>query len=82
MKSIFVNQVGFLPRSQKKAVFNFQCDEFHVLDEKENVILVAEEDVANVGYKKIEKWLDEVYLEHFTKEAKNCFLYKIENANP
>ena len=42
MKSIFVNQVGYLPRSQKKAVFNFQCDEFHVLDEKENVIFTGE----------------------------------------
>lgn len=41
MKSIFINQVGFLPKSQKKAVLNFQCDEFHVLDEKENVIFTG-----------------------------------------
>ena len=40
------------------------------LDKNENVILVAEEDVANVSYDKLEKWLDEVYIPHFTKEAK------------
>ena len=40
------------------------------LDEDKNVILVAEEDVANVNYSKIEKWLDEVYIPHFTEEAK------------
>ena len=40
------------------------------LDEDDNVVLVAEEDVANVNYTKIEKWLDEVYIPHFTEEAK------------
>lgn len=39
-------------------------------DDKDNVILVAEEDIANVGYNKLEKWLDEVYIKHFTDAAK------------
>jgi len=40
------------------------------LDKNDNVILTAEEDVANVSYDKLEKWLDEVYIPHFTKSAK------------
>ena len=44
------------------------------LDSEENVILVAEEDIANVGYDKLEAWLDEVYIEHFTKEAKKLLV--------
>lgn len=44
------------------------------LDKNENVILVAEEDVANVNFNKIEKWLDEVYLAHFTEEAKKLLV--------
>ena len=44
------------------------------LDKNNNVILVAEEDVANVNYPKIKQWLDEVYLEHFTNEAKKLLV--------
>ena len=40
------------------------------LTEDDDVVLVAEDDVANVNYIKIEKWLDEVYMNHFTDEAK------------
>ena len=40
------------------------------LNEDDNVILVAEEDIANVGYDKIEEWLDEVYVPHLTDKAK------------
>ncbi|QFJ54468.1 glycoside hydrolase family 9 protein [Pseudobutyrivibrio xylanivorans] len=32
MKKIFVNQVGFLPKAEKKAVLNFNADEFTVKD--------------------------------------------------
>ena len=39
-----------------------------------DIILVAEEDVANVPYKKLEKWLDEVYMNSFTKEAKKLLV--------
>lgn len=42
--------------------------------ENQNIILVAEEDVANVSYKKLEKWLDEVYMKSFTKEAKKMLV--------
>ncbi|MBR3210925.1 MAG: DUF5011 domain-containing protein [Bacilli bacterium] len=44
------------------------------LDEKDNVILVAEEDVDNVNFTKIEKWLDEVYIPSFTEEAKKMLV--------
>ncbi len=44
------------------------------IDKNENVILVADEDVANVNFTKIEKWLDEVYLKHFTEEARNLLV--------
>lgn len=50
------------------------------LDANENVILVAEEDIANVGYDKLNKWLEEVYLKHFTKEAKK-YLVKSKFCN-
>lgn len=43
-------------------------------DADNNVILVAKEDVANINFSKIEKWLDEVYLPHFTEEAKNLMV--------
>ena len=39
-----------------------------------NIILVAEEEVANVPFKKIEKWLDEVYMKSFTKKAKKLLV--------
>ena len=45
-----------------------------------DVILVAEEDVANVNFTKLEKWLDEVYMNHFTDEAK-AMLVKSEFCN-
>ena len=44
------------------------------LTENDDVILVAEDDVANVNYIKIEKWLDEVYMNHFTDEAKRLLV--------
>ena len=53
---------------------------------KENdIILVAEEDVANVNYNRLDKWLDEVYMKSITKEAKKLLVkhkfckMKIEN---
>lgn len=45
------------------------------IDSNNNVILVQNEDISNVNFYKIDKWLDEVYLEHFTDEAKK-FLVK------
>ena len=50
------------------------------LTKNQDVILVAEEDVANVNFTKIEKWLDEVYIKHFTEEAK-AMLVKSEFCN-
>ena len=50
------------------------------LDENKNVILVAEEDIANVSYDKLEEWLDEVYIPHFTKKAQK-FLVKTKYCN-
>lgn len=44
------------------------------IDSSNNVILVADEDVANVNFSKLEKWLDEVYIEHFTDEAKKLLV--------
>lgn len=44
------------------------------IDGEDNVILVGEEDISNVNYTKIEKWLDEYYLEHFTSEAKKMLV--------
>ena len=44
------------------------------LDDKDNVIVVADEDVANVNFPKIEQWIDEVYLPHFTEEAKKLLV--------
>lgn len=40
------------------------------LDDKNNVILVSDEDVANVNYSKLDKWLDYYYnnLNEFTKK--------------
>ena len=35
-----------------------------------NVVLVSNNDVSNVNYTKIEKWLDEVYYKHLTKQRK------------
>ena len=44
------------------------------LDNNDNVVLVAEEDVANVNFTKIEKWLDEEYIPRFTDEAKKLLV--------
>ena len=44
------------------------------IDQNDNVILVAEEDVANVNFTKLEEWLDEVYMKHFTDAAKNLLV--------
>ncbi len=44
------------------------------LNDDNNVVLVAEEDVANVGYNKLEEWLDEVYIPHMTNEAKKLLV--------
>ncbi len=44
------------------------------LDANENVILVAEEDVANVSYDSLESWLDDYYMEHFTNDAKKLLV--------
>ncbi|MBR5952703.1 MAG: glycoside hydrolase family 9 protein, partial [Pseudobutyrivibrio sp.] len=39
MNGIFVNQVGFLPNASKKAVLNFPCENFCVLDTDNHVVL-------------------------------------------
>lgn len=44
------------------------------INEDDNIVLVAEEDVANVGYNKLEQWLDDVYIPHFTEEAKKLLV--------
>lgn len=44
------------------------------VDSNDNIILVSEEDVSNVNFSKLEKWLDEVYMEHFTEEAKKLLV--------
>lgn len=44
------------------------------LDDNGNVIIVADQDVANVNYTKIEKWLDEVYIPSFTDEARKMLV--------
>ncbi|MBO4679972.1 MAG: hypothetical protein J5626_09895, partial [Lachnospiraceae bacterium] len=38
MKTVYVNQVGYLNRSNKKAVLNFDAASFDVIDEKEKVV--------------------------------------------
>lgn len=38
MKAIYVNQVGYLEGSSKKAVLNFEAPDFEIIDEKENVV--------------------------------------------
>ena len=38
MKTVYVNQVGYLISSAKKAVLNFDAPSFDVIDEKENVV--------------------------------------------
>ena len=43
-------------------------------DDNDNIILVANKDVANVGQDKLEKWLDEVFLTHLTDEAKKLLV--------
>jgi len=50
------------------------------IDSNNNVILVQDEDISNVNFTKIDKWLDEVYLEHFTDEAKK-YLVKSKFCN-
>ena len=42
--------------------------------EEKDIILVAEEDVANVNYNRLEKWLDEVYMKSFTEDAKKLLV--------
>ncbi len=44
------------------------------LTKEGDVILVADEDVANVNFTKIDKWLDEVYLTHMTDDAKKLLV--------
>lgn len=44
------------------------------LTEDDNVIMIAEEDVSNVSYKKLENWIDDVYMKAFTKESKKLML--------
>ena len=38
MNKVFLNEVGFLPGSAKKAVLNFPAEEFKVVDECENTV--------------------------------------------
>lgn len=44
------------------------------LDSDNNVILVAAEDVANVNFTKIDKWLNEYYYNHLTAKAKKMIV--------
>ena len=52
---------------------------YGLTDDGKNVILVSDEDIANVGFNKLEKWLDDYFYDHlneFTKknivESKFC----------
>ena len=54
--------------------FSFMNFRIFGLDADGNIILIANEDVANVNFNKIEKWLDEVYMAHFTEEAKKMMV--------
>lgn len=38
MKNVLVNQVGFLPSSDKKAVINFPCEKYKVVNEKNEIV--------------------------------------------
>lgn len=42
MGKIFVNQVGFLPSCEKKAVLNFNSKEFKIIDSKQNVVFTGQ----------------------------------------
>lgn len=44
------------------------------LDDKDNIILVAEEDVANVNHTKLDKWLEEYYYEHLNSKTKKMIV--------
>ena len=44
------------------------------LDSDNNIILVAAEDVANVNFTKIDKWLNEYYYKHLTAKAKKMIV--------
>ena len=44
------------------------------VDNNKNVILVALEDVANVNYSKLDKWLDEYYYKHLNKDTKKLIV--------
>ncbi len=38
MGKIFTNQIGYLPSSEKKAVLNFDCPEFKLVDDGQNTV--------------------------------------------
>ena len=38
MRTVYINQVGYLGKSNKKAVLNFEADSFDIVDEKDNVV--------------------------------------------
>lgn len=44
------------------------------LNSNNNVVLVSDEDVSNVNYSKLEKWLDEVFYKHLTDASKKMMV--------
>ena len=44
------------------------------LDEDDNVIIVADQDIANVNHDKIDKWLDDYYYKHLNSKAKKMLV--------
>ncbi len=42
MKNVLVNQVGFLPSSEKKSVINFPCENYKVVNEKNEIVYTGE----------------------------------------
>ena len=45
------------------------------LDEDDDIVIVAEEDIANVNYSKIDEWL-EYYYEHLNDKTKKMIVEK------
>lgn len=44
------------------------------IDDNDNIIIVADQDIANVNHTKIEKWLDEYYYKHLNSTTKKMIV--------
>ena len=72
MNKIFVNQVGFMPDAEKKAVLNFKAEEFQVIDGNGNPVFKGE--VSHFGTDEISG--EDTYIADFT-QVTNQGTYKI-----